>query len=341
MQTAASQSGDATSFTCQNCGATTNFVASGRGVRCPFCGSEYVIAKPNDPNTPQPEALIPFSVPDTQVQTIYRTWLGTGFFRPRDLNQLATNHKMRAVYLPMWECRGYARSDWTAMAGHNHSREEGYQEEENGQTVTRTRTVTDTEWQPSQGHHEAEYPRELVSASKGLPQESVRRLGDFDFGYLQAFDPQYLLAREAEECALQVAQQQIVKQEEDACGRLVPGDTHRDLRVATQIADLAGRLLYLPVWLASFQYQGKLYRCVVNGQTGQIGGEAPVSRARVALVIAGIAAAILVIILLFKLLGPSGAKAVPHAAADADRAPVTRDPSGRTPKLRARSCRSL
>ena len=59
MQTATSQSEDATSFTCQNCGATTNFVASGRGVRCPFCGSEYVIAKPNDPNTPQPEALIP------------------------------------------------------------------------------------------------------------------------------------------------------------------------------------------------------------------------------------------------------------------------------------------
>ena len=35
------------------------------------------------------------------------------------------------------------------------------------------------------------------------------------------------------------------------------------------------------------------------------------SRARVALVIAGIAAAIIVIILLFRLLGPSGAKAIP------------------------------
>src|SRR5207237_3359587 len=107
------------------------------------------------------------------------------------------------------------------------------------------------------------------------------------------------------------AQQQMAKQEEDACGRLVPGDTHRDLRVSTQLADLAGRLLYLPVWLASFQYQGKLYRCAVNGQTGQIGGEAPVSRARVALVIVGIAAAVMRIILLFRLLGPSGPKATP------------------------------
>src|SRR5919112_1901996 len=213
-----------TSFTCKNCGATTSFSALGKSIVCPFCGSQYVIARPNDPNTPQPEALLPFNVPDTQVQQIYRTWLGIGFFKPRDLTQLATNHKMRAVFLPVWECSGRAYSEWTATAGYDYQRQEQYQER--------------------------------------------------------------------------------------ACDALVPGDRHKDLRVQTQVHDLAGRLLSLPIWLASFQYKGDIYRCVVNGQTGTIGGEAPVSKAKVALVVVGVLAAVILIIIVIMLIGRHGGSGV-------------------------------
>lgn len=296
------------SFTCKNCGAATSFQATGTSIICPFCGSQYVIARPDDPNRPRPEALLPFTVPDAQVQQIYRTWLGTGFFRPRDLTQLATNHKMRAVYLPAWECSGYARSEWTASAGYDRHREEEYQTEENGQQVTKKRTVVETDWRPADGRHEAHYPRELVSASKGLPQDWLDKLGDFDFGQLQAYNPQFLLGREAEESALdrtaslEVARGQIEEHERRACGELVPGDRHKDLRVNTQVSDLTGRLLYLPVWLASFQYQDEIYRCVVNGQSGQIGGEAPTSKAKVALVVIATLLVFVAIILLFRFL---------------------------------------
>src|SRR3954452_119527 len=305
-----------TSFTCKNCGATTSFSALGKTIVCPFCGSQYVIARPNDPNTPQPEALLPFNVPDTQVQQIYRTWLGTGFFPPRDLTQLATNHKMRAVYLPVWECNGRAYSEWTATAGYDYQRQEQYQEEENGQQVTKTRTITETNWQPANGRHEDTYPRELVSGSKGLPQDWLPKLGNFEFGQMQSYNPQFLAGREAEECALdqtsalEVARQQIEQHEERACDALVPGDRHKDLRVQTQVHDLAGRLLYLPIWLASFQYKGDIYRCVVNGQTGTIGGEAPVSKAKVALVVVGVLAAVILIIIVIMLIGRHGGSGV-------------------------------
>lgn len=295
--------GGTTSFTCENCGATTNFSALGKSIACPFCGSQFVIARPDDPNAPQPEALLPFNVPDTRVQEIYQTWLGSGFFRPRDLTQLARTHEMRAVYLPTWACNGRAYSEWTADAGYDRQREEQYQAEENGQQVTKTRTVTETDWRPADGRHEDSYPRELVSASKGLPQDWLPKLGTFEFGQLQSYNPQFLVGREAEECALdrtsalEIARQQIESKEERACAALVPGDQHRNLRVNTQVLDLAGQLLYLPVWLASFEYQERIYRCVVNGQTGTIGGEAPISKARVTLVIVGVIAVILLIIL--------------------------------------------
>jgi len=321
MQASPAGAGGTTSFNCQNCGATTNVPALDRTIRCPFCGSEYVVARPDDPNRPQPEALISFSIAQQQAQEIYRSWLGTGFFKPRDLTQLATNHKMQGVFLPIWECGGDAHSDWWATAGYNHQRQEQYQEEENGQMVTKTRTVTDTEWRPVQGQHQGHYPRELVSGSKGLPQDWIDKLGEFNFGYLQAYNPQYLLGWESEECALdrtsalQVARQQIERQEESACRSLIPGDTNKDLRVQTQVYDLTARLLFLPIWLASFQYKGTLYRCVVNGQTGTIGGDAPVSRAKVALVvilsIAAVVAICLIIVLITRLTGNSGAVRTP------------------------------
>ena len=308
MQQSPAGAGGMTAFTCQNCGATTNVPALDRTIRCPFCGSEYVIARPNDPNTPQPEALIAFSVDQRRAQEVYRNWIGTGFFKPRDLTQLATNHKMQGVFLPIWECAGGAHSDWWATAGYRRERQEQYQEEENGQQVTKTRTITETDWHPANGQHQGHYPRELVSGSKGLPQDWIDKLGDFDFGHLQAYNAQYLLGWESEECALdrtsalQVARQQIEREEEAACRALVPGDTHKDLRVQTQVHDLAARLLFLPVWLASFQYKGTLYRCVVNGQSGTISGDAPVSKAKVVLVIVLSVAAVIAICLIFMLI---------------------------------------
>ena len=36
----------------------------------------------------------------------------------------------------------------------------------------------------------------------------------------------------------------------------------------------------LPIWLSSFRYKEKIYRFMVNGQTGRVGGNAPISPLR-------------------------------------------------------------
>ncbi|HEY8447675.1 MAG TPA: hypothetical protein VIL01_11270 [Thermomicrobiales bacterium] len=293
-----------TSFTCKNCGATTAAVAQGTSIRCPFCGSEHVIAGPDDPEVPKPEALIPFSFPDTEVERVYRAWLGEGFFRPKDLRDKAVTHKLQAVYVPVWECRGRAISRWTATAGYDREVEEQVATTENGKPATQTRTTTVTDWRPAGGQHEGEYERVLVSGSKGLPQDWLARLGDYDWGALVSYRQDFLLGREVElsaldrTAALERAKKQIESKERDTCSRLVPGSRHKDLRVDTQVTDLAARLLYLPAWLAAFGYNGKTYQLVVNGQSGKVSGEAPVAKGRVAVVIAAIVAVIAVIVLL-------------------------------------------
>jgi len=38
----------------------------------------------------------------------------------------------------------------------------------------------------------------------------------------------------------------------------------------------------LPIWMAAYQFQGKTYRFVVNGQTGKVQGERPWSWIKIA-----------------------------------------------------------
>jgi hypothetical protein len=42
----------------------------------------------------------------------------------------------------------------------------------------------------------------------------------------------------------------------------------------------------LPVWIAAYRYNGKVYRFLVNGQTGEVVGVAPWSAAKLAAAIA-------------------------------------------------------
>jgi len=65
------------------------------------------------------------------------------------------------------------------------------------------------------------------------------------------------------------------------CARRVPGDTHRDLRVSTTWRDLRWKLCLLPLWIVAYRYGGKPYHLVVNGVTGKVDGEAPLSWSKI------------------------------------------------------------
>jgi hypothetical protein len=65
----------------------------------------------------------------------------------------------------------------------------------------------------------------------------------------------------------------------------VPGDTHRNLQVDTAFSNMTYKHVLFPVWIASYRYRGKVYHFLINGQTGEVQGQAPISWIRVALVV--------------------------------------------------------
>src|SRR5438067_189290 len=293
------------SIRCENCGATTAFTAEQVAGACAFCGSSKVVQQAAREDLIQPESVVPFKIDRKQAAQRFKDWLGHLWFRPNALKKSGELAKIAGVYLPFWTFDAQTSSDWTAEAGYYYYETESYQEQdENGNWVTKTREVQRTRWEPAAGHHEEFYDDELVCASKGLPQKIMGATGDYQLDGLTSYNSGFLAGFMAEEYrvdlpdAWQQAQQSIQSQVESACAGEVPGDTHRFLNVATLFSQETFKHILLPVWIAAYLYQNKTYRFIVNGQTGSVSGEAPISWWKVA----GVALLVVLVILLIVLL---------------------------------------
>jgi hypothetical protein len=64
----------------------------------------------------------------------------------------------------------------------------------------------------------------------------------------------------------------------------IGGDEQRIDSVHTQYSDVTFKHVLLPVWISAYRYRNKVYRFLVNGQTGEVTGEAPISWWKVALI---------------------------------------------------------
>ncbi len=292
-------------FRCQQCGSEVSVDPDQRSYLCPFCDSSYVVEfSPATSGRQAPEFVIGFGVSVEDAQARFREWLASsGWFRPGDLRQAAVIDRLRGVYLPFWTFSMRAESDWSARIGEYWYRTETYTElDTKGQLVTRTRQVRETEWWDLAGRHHRFYSGYLVSGSRGLSQDEAQQIGPFNLPALRRYAPHYLAGWACEEYsvgldeALQRCQQEFVGWEQSHVANFLPGDTYTNLRVSTDFHQITSDLCLLPVHIVTYRYRDQLYRFLVNGQTGRVCGERPVSWRRILLAVAAGAIAVLLVV---------------------------------------------
>jgi hypothetical protein len=296
-------------FRCENCGAKIAVDPDERSYVCPFCDSNYVVEFTREESDRQPpEFVIPFAVTREEALEKYRAWISQNtWFRPRDLGQTRIAEKLRGVYLPFWSFSMLAQSNWSARIGEYWYRTETYTTTQNGKTVTKTRRVRETEWWDLGGRHHHYCSQYLVSASGGLAQQEAERIKPFHLPALKRYAPGYLAGWTTEEYsvaadeALQESQKEFLRRERENVAAFLPGDTHGDLDVDTRFSHANSDLILLPIYLLSYRYREKLYRFIINGQTGKTVGDKPVSWPKIALAAAGVVAVAAVVGLLFVL----------------------------------------
>jgi len=281
-------------FRCSNCGAEVAVDPGQRSYVCAFCDSTYVVEfSPEATGRQAPEFVIGFAVTREAAMEKFRGWIAeNSWFRPGDLRMAQVAEKLRGVYLPFWSFSMLARSTWSASIGQYWYRTETYTTTENGKKVTKTRTVRETEWWDLSGKHHRYYGGYLVSGSRGLGQHEAERIKPFHLAALKRYRPHFLAGWLSEEYsvarddALRTCQQVFYQWEQGDVASHLPGDTYRGLHVNTWFDDVGSDLVLLPIYLLSYRYRDRLYRFLVNGQTGKVAGDKPLSWRRIAVAVA-------------------------------------------------------
>ncbi len=280
-------------FKCNSCNASVSVEPNVTATVCPFCGSHHVLAQEQSTKLITPESLVPFQIDQKTAIDKFRVWLGKGWFRPNKVKRIASHAEARVqgVYLPFWTFDAQTFSAWRAMAGYYYYVTQRYTVTVNGRRQTRTRQVRKTRWQRAAGQYNQFFDDVLVYATRSVKEKILRKIYPFDTQKLVPYRPQYLAGWKAEEYQIDLDEgwnmgQQIINERiRAACAKQVPGDTYRDLHVQTRFDDLTFKHVLLPVWLASYRFNNKIYNFMVNGQTGQVHGEAPISWWKVALAV--------------------------------------------------------
>jgi hypothetical protein len=84
------------------------------------------------------------------------------------------------------------------------------------------------------------------------------------------------------------------------CATQVPGDTQRNLNVATDFSGQTFKHILAPIWLLTYTYGARSFQVVINGYTGTIAGNYPKSWIKITLAILAVLAMVGVFFLLAK-----------------------------------------
>lgn len=266
---------------CQSCHAISVFDEKRVAQRCDFCGSPSILAV-DDVSAPiRPSSLLPFKIAESQVREDIRRWYGSHFWAPNALGEKALTDTLHGLYLPYWTFDAHAECPWEAEAGYDYTTRD-----------SKGNTRTETRWEYASGHISKDFDDLLVPASKGVHTKLLDDLQPFPTTTdLVPYDPGYLSGWVVEQYQIDLVQaaedsrNRMHRELERDCAREVPGDRHRNLRIAPDYSAQTFKHILLPVWLLTYTYGTKNYQVTVNGSTGKITGEYPLSWVKIMIAI--------------------------------------------------------
>ncbi len=264
---------------CPQCGAQTQFDDHVVASVCAFCATPLVAASAQATRQIQPRGVVPFALEPKGAQQLFRQWIQGRWFAPNALKALVQSAQgVRGVYLPCWTFDAQTHSSYSGMRGVDRTVQETRRDNE-GREVTVSRTITD--WYPASGHVSLAFDDTLVSASRSIPEHLAKVLHGWKIDGMHPYSDDFIAGFTVEayqlglEPAFGEARTIFANAIESAVRADIGGNHQRVDAVSTSYEAVTFKHILLPTWIASYNYGGKVFRVVVNGQTGEVVGDRP------------------------------------------------------------------
>ena len=259
-------------YNCVSCGAEVIAPAEQAALTCPYCGNNIVLTeKLSGPL--RPDGVIPFRItPEALPGAVNRFYQGKKLL-PRRFFSQKTMGQVTGVYVPFWVFDGMVKGDLTFDGEIVDSRRKG------------DVVITNTHHYLLSRRAELEFAGLPVDASERIDDALMDSLEPFDLGQAQPFDARYLAGFTADR--FDVAKDDIAARAEErmsntaigaASAAVGAGYSSVTWRGGSLKAELRTKYMLFPVYMFHILYGGESLRYAVNGQTGKVVGELPVSK---------------------------------------------------------------
>jgi DNA-directed RNA polymerase subunit RPC12/RpoP len=273
---------------CENCGAELTVSEGTLSTTCPFCASNKVNLGSAASSVLRPRFLIPFKVQGEVVRMRVKDWLGKGWFHPSELASSTVIDRFTGIYLPFWTFGANISARWKAEVGYEHT--ESYYDP--GSKSMRTRTVIRWRWE--NGQVGLKISDLLISGSSHASHIILERLEPFNLNDLVDYSPDYLAGWQAHAYDINLPQawetgKDVMRERaKKVCYEDIPSPHVRNFSMSADFGDESWRYLLLPVYLAAYRFEEKVYQVMVNGQTGVVAGQKPVAWWKIWLAVAAL-----------------------------------------------------
>jgi len=260
------------SYHCTSCGAELITDQTTSATFCLYCKNPTII-KSRFTGRFKPKYLIPFRLTKEQAVELYKKWISKRLFAPSEFKHKEEMEKVTGVYAPFWlfDCKasGTIEGQGTRVRS----------------WVQGDYRYTETKYFRVVRQGSAEYSKVPVDASKKLDDELMQMIEPYNYEDLTDFSMQYMSGFLAEKYdvesdeAKSAARKRVVKYTEDMLKETISGySSYRDTSKNITLQEAQENYALLPVYLLVNKYKGKDHLFIVNGQTGKVVGDAPISR---------------------------------------------------------------
>ncbi len=259
-------------FLCPNCGGEIYATDTEANEFCSYCGSMVILQERID-DIDRPDYIIPFKVDKDRCREIYNKHIGKLIFAPKEFKTPGNIDRFRPIYTPYWVYESKFSGPGKLKAKHVYSKG-NYEYTE---------------------HHDflfdvdAEYGGISFDASSAFDDNTSAAIAPYDSSKMEKFDERYLsgffadipdvrnkvYTEDAKELMKSDVADKALKSEVFKKSRAKHNADGKGDELPS--GEIKGKNAMFPVWFLSFRHGDRVSYAVVNGESGKITCDTPIS----------------------------------------------------------------
>ena len=276
-------------YSCPSCGAELICDESTAATSCPYCGNPTVVPGQFSGEL-RPDYIIPFKLSKEDAVKALKAHYKGKIFLPKSFTNENHVQEIRGIYVPFWMFDGEAEGDAHYEATRSHSYVSGDYE------------ITETQHYDIYRAGSVAFEMVPVDALSKMPDDHMDSIEPYDYEDLNTFSTAYLPGFLADKYDVSVeesrerADTRCEGTLESALRASVMGyDTCVRLAGSTNLTRGKVHYALMPVWMLNTKWQEKDFLFAMNGQTGKLVGDLPVSQGKFWGLFAAIAAGLSIV----------------------------------------------